>query len=260
MIRKMYNERCRTKILTILTVVILFGGAASAVIEFNDGGYHLIDYVVDDFVSVDYGVPAAGTRLDIISGGNLTEGVSAFGTSHLLMDGGISAHLNVLDNASLTMYSGTARDIRAEDRSTAEVLGGEVYLVTTAGNATNVFIHGGSIELIVTWDNSGLWMGGGFLSGEFRVYSNSLITLEGTGFEVNGYSVGEGAFASTWATPGIDPWGNSCLTGTVTGVLAAGDVINNPFVLYQGGDITLIPEPATFLILLFGSMLMKKRH
>lgn len=103
-------------------------------------------------------------------------------------------------------------------------------------------------------------MTGGSIEGGIGVMDTGLVTLIGTDFQVNGHSVGFGDYASTWATPGVDPMGYPWLTGTVTGFLTKGDIINNDFVLYYGGDIMFVPEPATLVLFLVGAGLIRNRN
>jgi hypothetical protein len=251
---------CRKKILTILASVLVFGGSASAAIEFNDGGYHVIDYVINDEVKVDYDRTDAGTQIEIVSGGWLTSGLDAYGTSMITIDGGrVDNHFLSDGYNRVIMYSGIVQNIGAGDNSKVEIYGGEI----TEGIYMSSFaiITGGTIgNISAAGLNGRITMSGGTVLEDIGATWYGLVTLIGNDFQINGHNVGYRDFASTYATPGIDPWGYPWLTGTVSGILESGDVVNNNFVLYHHGDITFIPEPGTLLLLLFGSMFLKKQH
>jgi hypothetical protein len=100
-----------------------------------------------------------------------------------------------------------------------------------------------------------------FYAGRNFDYHYSLITLDGYNFQVNGQSIGYGAMASDYAVPGSDHYGNPCLTGTITGTLVNGNILNNQFYIFDEADITFVPEPATILLLGLGSSaLLRKRR
>lgn len=71
----------------------------------------------------------------------------------------------------------------------------------------------------------------------------SLITIEGSDFQVNGQPVNYGDFASDYAVP--TPFYSYTLQGGVlTGVLANGNELNSTFYIIEEADITFaIPEP-----------------
>ena len=248
----------RTAIITIWLVVLLVCGQAGAIVNFNDGGYHLIDYVINDGVYIDYATPNAGTQIEISSGGWTKENIMAYGTSRIIINGGrIDNTLWSGDNSQIIMNSGIAQIISVDIYSELVMHGGQITNTLVLGSETPAIITGGTIGEIGV--NSRLTMSGGIIQNGIGASGSGLMTLIGADFQVNGHNVGYGDHASTWATPGIDPWGHPWLTGTVTGILESGDVINNSFSFYQNGDITFVPEPVTFLMLLTGAFIIRRR-
>jgi hypothetical protein len=246
-------------IITIGLVVLLVNGSTSAVVDFNDGGYHLIDYVINDGVNVDYDTPYAGTQLEIASGGWIKQSLNAHGTSRITINGGNAENIIAIGDVRVVMYSGLVVSILAGGNDEVEIHGGEITEGIGIGNNGSAIITDGIIGVIGVDDGSHIIMSGGTILEDIGASWNGLVTLIGTDFQVNGHNVGYGDSASTWATSGIDPWGHPWLTGTVTGILENGDTINNNFVFYYQGDITFIPEPATLLILMAGAFIIRNQ-
>lgn len=249
----------RTIILTIGLAVILIAGQANAIVNFNDGGNHIIDYVINDEVFVDYDTPAAGTQINIISGGWLTSGLEAYGISRITINGGNIDRVLMGNDSHLTMYSGITANIGAGLNSKIEIYGGEITKGIDIFDDSSAIINGGTIGGIGAHDSRQVMISGGTFLESIGSTGNGLITLIGNDFQVNGHNVSYGDRASTWATPGIDPYGHPWITGTVTGILESREVINNSFIFYQNGDITFIPEPATLIVLLSGAVLIRNR-
>ena len=76
---------------------------------------------------------------------------------------------------------------------------------------------------------------GGTAAGYLRASDSSTITIFGSGFEVDGCTVGEGPIAAT--------------SGVLTGTLESGDLIDN-FFCHSGSTECIDPDPATGLITL----------
>jgi hypothetical protein len=127
-------------------------------------------------------------------------------------------------------------DIRANDIAVLDIFDGSIGdRIISNGNAQVTF-YGGDI-------------GGDIFSGLARNgrWDISIITFVGADFAINGNPVNFGDLASDYAIPGTEPfWGDSCMTGVITGTLANGDTLNNTFYLVEDADITFItaPEPA----------------
>jgi len=241
-----------------VVVLCLSAGPAGAVVDFNDGGHHVIDYVIDDHVNLDYDLPATGTSVDVVTGGSITGSLTAYGISTVAMFDGTAGAVEMWGQSSFTMYDGTTNAVLANIDSTVEILDGEIVDDIQITDNVCARIDGGSIGnwIVVAWDST-LWMSGGSVAAGFSLLNSGLLTLEGGSFTVNGYSVGYGDFASTYATPGIDGSGYSYLSGTVTGIFDNGDLLNNDFILYHSADITFVPEPGTILLFGLGTLVIR---
>ena len=262
----------RSKSILVFAIVILvladLQAPATAYINFNDGGEHVIDYYINDAVWVDAVTPGAGTKVELVSGGKIEEWLAAGEDSWVIVsDGEIGGNLGAFGNSRVSVSGGSIGwFLTADDTGQVSLSGGSIggaLMVEDYGQAT---VSAGLIERdIRADDNSRITMSGGVIGGDiFAGYSafshRSLITFDGTDFAINAESVGYGDLASSYAVPGLDPWGESCLTGIVTGILANGDMLNNNFYIYDKADITFVPEPSTLFLLGFGAILLRKRR
>ena len=236
----------RMKYLGVVGLIVLLVAvqARAYYVDFNDGGYHIIDYVIDGGVYVDYDTPDAGTQIEVVSGGWITGNISARGISTVIINGGtVGQILTYPGSASIVVHSGVVSGINASSHSQVKIFGGQILGALSVGAEATATISGGDIGHLSGYGYGSIYMDGGQVDGLISLSSRCLLTLAGTSFEVNGYSVGYGDYASTWATPGIDPFGYPWLTGTLTGILENNDTVNNEFRLRSGGDITFVPEP-----------------
>jgi hypothetical protein len=185
-----------------------------------------------------------------VSGGEIGGNLGSFGNSQVSISGGtVGWFLTAYDNGQVSVSGGSiVGDLLAAERGQATVSGGLIEGDLKARDNSLITFSGGMI-------------GDRIFAGSDSFYHRSLITFDGTNFAINGESVGYGAFASSYAIIGPDPWGNSCLTGSVTGILSNGDMLNNDFYIYHDSDITFVPEPATIILFTLGglALLRKKR-
>jgi len=226
---------------------------AAAALVFNDGGHHIIDYTVNTLVKVDQDTPGAGTRVDIIEGGLIQAWLDAYESSRVNIFGGrVSATVNAYGASYITVVGGEiGGPVYSRENSRLDISGGSMGAWVQSLSSSEVTISGGEIELFVeAWDNSRVTISGGTIGGRIAAIRDGLVTLVGSNFAVNGTPVGYGDFASDYAT-----------SGTLSGILANGDTLNNPFSLvHPGADITFIPEPGTILLLGLGGLgVLRKR-
>jgi len=87
------------------------------------------------------------------------------------------------------------------------------------------------------------------------VYDNSMLTINGLNFAVDGEPFGYGELTSIL---GSDPWSEPFRR--LTGTLLSGELFNNPFRIGNDAGIVLIPEPATMALLGIGLLFLRKRQ
>lgn len=249
----------RKKIFTTVTILIA-ACSARATVFFNDGGQHSIDYVIDDGVVVDYDTPMMGTQVELISGGWIKSTLAGYEDSQLSIWGGKAEGVRAWGRTEVGIYGGTIDSMIAHNYSVIEMNAGEVIRDFHISDNSKAMISGGVFRMgIEASSSSEVTISGGEISGVFCLLNSGLIILDGSSFVINGESIGYGDLASDYAIAATDPWGYPCLTGTVTGLLANGDMLSNSFVIYDDGDITFVPEPGTVVLLLLGGLLLRRR-
>ncbi|MHC4104138.1 MAG: PEP-CTERM sorting domain-containing protein [Planctomycetota bacterium] len=166
------------------------------------------------------------TAVNLLSGGAIRHsGLSVHDNSQVTIDGSsIEFTLDTFGSSQVTVSQGMIGDsLRANNNSTATILGGEIGWNLKAQADSRISLYGGSIEHMLNAEDT------------------SIITVYGSNFN---YGLGEI----------LDP------TGTLTGILSNGDAINNDFYISTNASMVLVPEPATLLLLVFGAVMLRKRH
>ncbi len=219
----------------------------AAALVFKDGGAHIIDYAVYEPVYVDQSAPGVGTKVDLLDGGLILAWIDAYQDSRVnILGGRVSGSVNAYGASHITVVGGEiGGPVYCREDSRLDISGGSMGAWVQSLGSSEVTMSGGEINLFVeAWDNSRVTISGGTIGGRIAAVREGLITLTGSNFAVNGTPVAYGDFASDYA-----------INGTLTGILANGDTLNNSFSLvHPGADITFIPEPATILLLGLGGL------
>ncbi|MHC4641366.1 MAG: hypothetical protein ACYS32_06950 [Planctomycetota bacterium] len=225
---------------------------ADATVHFNDGGYHVIDYPIGDEVRVDFDTPDSGTHVEVVDGGSISYGLIGFNNSYMTVAGGSMGWIDTWDNSYLIVSGGSMHSVWIGGNNRVIISGGLMSSYVSAGYTSQVAISGGSMDHARAELWGRLYISGGNITEHLWVMDEGLITLEGAGFSVNGEGVSYYQRASDYAAPGgIDPLGNPCLTGWITGTLVSGDTLDGiTFYILQDADITFVPPQPKTLVLL----------
>jgi hypothetical protein len=224
-------------VLAAAMVVFSITSPAMAVVEFNDGGIHDIDYEINDDVRVDYEAPGMQTTLNLLVGGAMPYPSSLYGynDSHINLSGGsIEGHFRVYHSSRVTVSGGSIGiDLGARHRSIVTISGGLIVDDLYADDSSHVTVSGGSIGDTIY---VGYWPS-----------SESVITFLGTDFAIDGGAVGYGELTSIHGG-----FFNDEPPRRLTGVLASGDLLDNDFFIPGNSRIVLAPEPATVAFVALG--------
>ena len=222
---------------------------AVALVSLDDGQIYNINYQINDDVRVDYQSPGMQTTVNWLDGGILYGKLDAYKNSVINVSGGFFAQypgLGSHDNSQVNVSGGNVHYLYAYDNSQVAISGGSVGGELKAGDNSQVYISGGSVaHHLLAYDNSRVTVSGGFTGRRIiaggNFFSNSVITIIGSEFAVNGMSVGYGE---------IDIGGWNSVSGTLTGTLANGDYFNSEIYIRGDSKIVLAPIPAPGALIL----------
>ena len=242
---------------TICVMTVVLSLAASpilSVVDFNDGGIHNIDYLINETVRVDYQTPGMQTTVNLLDGGVIIgrDYLVAYENSHVnilggFLNGGLLAHGSSQVDVSAGVIS---NDFCAYDSSQVAISGGRLYYDLDACHTSYLVISGGYIgsDLYVS-DNSQADILGGFIRSQLDFWDSAVVTIHGSNFAVDGQAFGYGELTSVFgASPAYEP--SRCLTGT----LASGEPIDNYFYIGHDAKIILIPDPAMVCLVGLGGL------
>lgn len=215
------------KSLFLLTALAVCAASSIAAIYLDDGASHYIgdgDYSGDDI------------HLD----SNADNGTRAYLTNGCAV-GLLNAHKNAKVNVGKGAHSAS------------------VY----AYDAADVTMSGGDTDFLYAHDNAIVTLSGGKVNQDLGVYKNGKIFLAGTGFMVNGQLLSNGDKLSDLDLEQHPT--NGYFFGDIFGTLADGSMMYNRFYInntddYAGtGDIVIVPEPATMLLIAFGGLIARRK-
>jgi hypothetical protein len=227
-------KKSSTAILMAMSILIITAGQVFGLAEFKDGGTHNINSTINDLVWVDYGSPGVRTTVNLVAGGSVDSLYGDQDSRVNISGGNVSYNMIAVSNCRATMSGGTIgtstsildANFAAYGNSLITMLGGTVY-------------H----DLDISGTSRFEWSGGN-VGRNLYVTTTANLTIEGTNFAINGIPVNFGQYYASDFSSGI-----------LTGILANSDVINNQFVIRNSASITLVPEPASAVILTFGGLM-----
>jgi hypothetical protein len=224
------------EIILAIVAVLLCAGVPAKAIYINDGQNHVFSgpsFYLD--------IAGPGTNAQVVDGAALQFlGVSAYATAQI--DGGLILQgMNVVTNARATVNGGTIGGLKAYAQGFIELNGGTISYTgdISSGNITSadnsiINIRGGTFDGLI-------------IDGITTMYGG-LIYLYGDNFSAAGQQLNYGDNLRDFGV--TDEFGN--LTGTLNGTLADGSSFTSTFFIrnyVEGGDIIVVPEPATLLLL-----------
>lgn len=246
-------------VLLIAIVLSLTSSPVLAVVEFKDGQTHNIDYEINDDVWVDHYAPATHTTVNLLEGGSINGLLLSYQSSEINMLGGFAgSNVQAWDTSHINMSSGSiGGDLEAWESSLLEISGGSIPHNVRARHTSQVDITGGSIGLglwalegsqvdifggsIIGWlcasGSSQVNISGGSIGGYLALWDESILTINGWGFVVDGQPFGYGELTSI-----SGGWWQDEPVRHLTGTLASGELIDNDFYIGHDASILLVSE------------------
>lgn len=225
----------------------------------NDGTIYLGSNI-NDYITLDYHtVNSPGTHLELVDGGSAYY-VNAYGYSSVTISGGsIEQSLEMRGINSVIINNGSVGGVWIGDDSTLQIYDGTIsYGIESMGNSTTI-INGGAIgSNVEAWGESTIEIHGGTIDQRLMALTDGTIYLYGSDFSVGGQELGLGDNLRNYGTIN----GNE-ISGTITGRLQDGSVLNNTFSIYgldTAANIIIVPEPATLSMMCLGILLLKKKR
>ena len=230
-----------------LVVLAMQSKRAGAIIIYDDGGVHTIDSFIGDGVEVYDSTTGDFTTVNVVSGGLIKAPLTGYG------------YLAGYDNSRIKLDGGRVENnLVGWDNAQIEVSGGEVGDHVIAYDDSYLDLSGGSaLGALVLIGDSTATLSGTTIGTALQLENNSHLTIWGSNFAIDGVSVGYGDIINTGEY--VEPfYGVTYSMGTLTGILDNGNIINNTYRIYQNSYMTLIPEPATLSLLLFGGVMLRR--
>ena len=180
------------------------------------------------------------------------------------IDDGLSHTID--DNTYLNDIVYLDRLVNNDPGTHVDMNAGGVVSSLHAGHFATITMTGGVVAgSLEAWNLSTITLAGGTVGGELYVDFKGIIYLDGTGFEVDGTPLEYGDRLSDFGTF-VEIDGYHIYTGSITGTLSDGlSQLNNNFEIRQSGigigvgDIIVVPEPGTILLLVFGGFMLRRR-
>jgi hypothetical protein len=259
----------KSKSILVGAIVILLITTELQAMIFHDGGIHEVSGRVQDSIEVYDGLNDQATVLNVkvyAEDTEIWEGVDIYGHSQINVNPDMSSGRIYIGHgifsynySHIAVYGGEitpAGDFSAiytADYSTATITGGNIKGTVMAINNSKIDISGGVIH-------------GGIHPGFLRAEENGEIVLSGAegtfGAELHSWNAGKIIIHGSNFNYPIGPITD--LSGTLTGTLLDGSVINSTFYRITGntptGSIILIPEPATLLLLGLGTVFLIRKQ
>jgi hypothetical protein len=175
--------------------------------------------------------------------GRVEATVVEFREDWLIHEGDEYDQVHVYDDATVGITGGRVLDLYANDSSTVNLFDGEV-LWLYGSDSSRIYMYGGSIDRALTLTGSSVAsLYGGMSDVEIRIFDSGIVRFYGYGFEFEptGASGKSGMLSGYW----------------LDGASFSGIYLRNLPEPFPGTQVVLIPEPASFLLLSLGGLILR---
>ncbi len=190
----------------VALVLFLCACPAIGTIHFNDGLPHDINYVINDYVRVDYQTPEMYTTVNWRAGGFMDYPYWLRGYEHSRINvrGGSINELHSFDSSQVDISGGEIEKLRSHDSSLVNISSGTVWQLYSF-DASQVYVSGGSMKELVSLGSSQFNISGGSVdslgsneSSQVNMSGGSIHYLQGGGSSKVDISAGsiDGAICS----------------------------------------------------------------
>ena len=247
--------------------------AVSEIVYIDDGLFHTFgdDTYQNDDVWLDSKTSNnPGTHVDLIDGGTVNI-LRAINNATITMTGGlVGTDLTAYGNSTVAMSGGlVGGDLTAHDNGSVVFTEGTVAGWLFAFENATVSMSGGAVDSLFAYKDATVTVSGGSIGQYLQAIINGTIILDGTGFQVNGQFLSPGDKLTDFGT--LVEWRpdgdiRDYYTGTITGTLSDGSDLNNDFYIYNTGvdvgtgDIIIVPEPCSLVLLGVGGFVLCRRR
>ncbi len=230
-------------------VCLSWFGAEASLIDINDGGYHEINWSKPwgyaDNIHLDWGYPGVGTKAKVVSGARIAS-IYGGGDSIVTLEGGeVFFSVGVSDRSAATITGGVMGHVIGAGKGNIIFSGGLINGDLESYVSSKVIIQGGTMGNAKACGASTIDIYGGQIDWGIYAIQDSIITIWGSKFSLDGISVSYGPITAT--------------SGTITGTLSSGEIINVPFDSLDNASIILVPEPASVLLLGLGGLFLRRK-
>jgi len=232
---------------------------------FNDGGPHTINSVVRDNVMVYNSSLDKPTTANLVTGGTITYNLFVYDSSKAnIFDGVINYQLFAFESSQVSVSGGIIGDtLFAHENSLINISNGSIYNYLDITHNSQANISGGTIGNIYARQYSQVDISGGTIQGNFT--SDYFSSANITGGTIGGSICVRDQSQLTIYGSGFNyPYGTITGSGTLTGMLASGELINNDFSTIGNARIVLTPVPSAVILgslgLTFSGWLLRRRR
>jgi len=262
------NQVC----LTVLTIILICS-TSQAVIYYDDGGTHTISTGSNEIVVLDYNTANdPGTHLELVDPGYLGNILTYNNSTALISGGNVFGTITLYDASVVTRSGGYFFGATGvADHAKIIITGGMNFgSGVTAQDFGSIDFSEGKTQFIHAYGNATITTSGGEFS-TLEIYENATVNLIGDNLRVvdlnwNMTILSPGDNLSTLGTFVQEYGQQGRYEGTIVRTLQDGTVLDTAFRIYNTGEfegtaeITVIPEPATLLLLGIGGLMLRKKR